>query len=138
MWNTDETSNTYSETQGQLIRVIWSKLGEIGATKVYKNSPINCPLVSEDALIWKGLLCQTNVFITLLYLDAAGRAAGWAPGKKKDFSCNDRTVGWQLAADVNNSSAQWLLLVCYKPILALGLDKPDCLSVRACVWLKFL
>lgn len=33
------------------------------------------------------------IIMIVLYLDAAGRAAGWAPGKKKDFSCSDRAVG---------------------------------------------
>ena len=38
-------------------------------------------------------MCEKWVSDHILLSDAAGRVAGWAPGKKKDFSCNDRTVG---------------------------------------------
>jgi len=34
-----------------------------------------------------------------LCLDAAGRGANWAPGKKKDFSCNDRTFAANIGID---------------------------------------
>ena len=42
------------------------------------------------------LMCEMWFSDHILLSDAAGRVAGWAPGKKKDFSCNDRTVGRQL------------------------------------------
>ena len=38
-------------------------------------------------------MCEKWVSDHILLSDAAARVAGWAPGKKKDFSCNDRTVG---------------------------------------------
>ena len=37
-------------------------------------------------------LSKFAIIMILLHLDAAGRAADWAPGKKKDFSCSDRAV----------------------------------------------
>ncbi|KAJ7370555.1 hypothetical protein OS493_031561 [Desmophyllum pertusum] len=47
--------------------------------------------------MWEHLVRKANDGVTVnlkdsfFVGDAAGRAAGWAPGKKKDFSCNDRT-----------------------------------------------
>lgn len=41
---------------------------------------------------WTNQISKFAIMI-VLHLDAAGRAADWAPGKKKDFSCSDRTVG---------------------------------------------
>lgn len=55
--------------------------------------------------MWKHLLEKANDGVTVslkdsFYVgDAAGRAADWAPGKKKDFSCNDRTFAANIGID---------------------------------------
>lgn len=55
--------------------------------------------------MWKHLLDKANDGVTVSLKDsffvgdAAGRIAGWAPGKKKDFSCNDRTFAANIGID---------------------------------------
>ena len=61
---------------------------------MYDASYLFSVLVIEGTCILT--FCRTLI-ITFLCLDAAGRGANWAPGKKKDFSCNDRTVSKQLS-----------------------------------------
>lgn len=55
--------------------------------------------------MWKHLVEQTNDGVpvdlkqSFFVGDAAGRAENWAPGKRKDFSCSDRTFAANIGID---------------------------------------